>query len=578
MADIQEPQGGLAAAVERPTGMDEYSKARIALVEQQNKLLASLEERNKPQAFDFYASLARGFADPNAKLFSQGLGSAVGNLQDLNESQKVKNLQMYQIRSQVAQQQLEMQRQAMMSGMLQKEMFGDRSNPSGATNTANQASPRQTEMQSIFNKLDPTTQRIIFSLSGTNPDRAAEMLLKLGTEIASKNAVKPDPVREMEYYINQLPKESQEVARQVMAKAKVFGKDEDHTKLIVEFTAANKRGELSDADLKRTLDSLYQKIERISGRPKDAPARAVMAGSPESVRASLGRIEDPTERREALNAYEDQLVSSGQKDFGPSVNRATVADDRSKVSAGSNPVISNIPKNNSTNAAPTINAAVVNTTLPPAAIEKVTADIATTTGQERAKSDQKLYDESQTGFLSGRQLANNAKNLYSIVDKNKEAFEVLTGTGLGAGLVRLFDETFQVGEYRAGMPAFRAALGQVIRSDDQQEAFIAGMQSRQFINAAITAEQNKGQGTVTNMERLMYADAGAGNADTPAMLKYKAEFLMAKGQFNQFLHNKMHEARANGISPSDFINSPQYRQYLNDYDKSLMKIRSVYIK
>jgi hypothetical protein len=58
-----------------------------------------------------------------------------------------------------------------------------------------------------------------------------------------------------------------------------------------------------------------------------------MAGSPESVRASLGRIEDPAQRREALNAYEDQLASSGQKDFGPSVNRSTMADDRSQVSA-----------------------------------------------------------------------------------------------------------------------------------------------------------------------------------------------------------------------------------------------------
>ena len=572
MADTQEPQGGLAAAVERPAGMDEYSKARAALVEQQNKLLASLEERNKPQAFDFWASLARGFADPNAKLFSQGLGAGVGNLQDMNERDKAKEMQMYQIRSQVAQQQLEMQRQAMMSGLLQKEMFGgDRVNPSEALNIAKQAgaqrgpteqaatligAPKQTETQSLLNSLDPATKRMLVMQSITNPDKAAEALSKFGIEVASKNLVKPDAVRALEYYVNLLPKESQPLALQVAAKAQLYGKTEDIAKAMAEAYASNRAGNLPIAKLNLLLEDFNNRIS-LTKIPNNAggvsnpvvsstgalPARSVMAGSPDRVRASLGSIENPAQRREALNAYEDQLGSSGQF---------------------------------FTSTAPTNNSAGV--PLPPITREKVAAEIATTTGQERAKSDQKLYDESQSGSLSGRQLANHAKNLYSIVDTNPDAFKVLTGTGLGAGLVRLFDDTFQVGEYRAGMPAFRAALGQVIRSKDQQEAFIAAMQSRQFINAAITAEQNKGQGSVSNIERLMYADAGAGNADTPAMLKYKAEFLMAKGQFNEFLHKKMHEARANGISPSDFINSPQYQQYWDDYDKSLMKIRSVYIK
>lgn len=120
----EENQGGLSAAVPvepppvpakppvSPFGdLDELAKARAAVTAQQQRLLADLEERSKPQPSDFWGALARGFSNTDSKLFSQGMGAAAGELQKQNAFQSQKEMQVAQMREAIARQQLGMEKE-----------------------------------------------------------------------------------------------------------------------------------------------------------------------------------------------------------------------------------------------------------------------------------------------------------------------------------------------------------------------------------------------------------------------------------------------------------------------------------
>jgi hypothetical protein len=93
--------------------VDDLDKVRVSLDEKraeitdrQNRLMTMLEERNKPNPSEFFGAIARGFGDPNAKYFAQGAAGAAGNLNDLENTNRARELQTAQMRMQLAQSQL----------------------------------------------------------------------------------------------------------------------------------------------------------------------------------------------------------------------------------------------------------------------------------------------------------------------------------------------------------------------------------------------------------------------------------------------------------------------------------------
>jgi hypothetical protein len=158
MAD--EIQGGLAGA-ERPTveipavasplatppstpisniKMPDYGQLDVErknINAQVQNLLQSLEDRTKPTAFDFWSGLSRGFSNPNAKTFSQGLGSAVGELRGQEDARKSQITENALMRLQLGQQQLGMTKQSLeeqkgiaLEGAI-KSLYGTRKGPFG---------------------------------------------------------------------------------------------------------------------------------------------------------------------------------------------------------------------------------------------------------------------------------------------------------------------------------------------------------------------------------------------------------------------------------------------------------------
>jgi len=582
---MAEEQGGLEA-------FDELSKARAALLAQQNKLVDMLEERSKPSSFDFYANLARGFSNPNAKSFSQGLGAAVGNLQEENERQNGKQLQMYQIRSQLAQSQYELQKQNAMARQLQSELFGAGKpiTSDEALKIAQQAGVRSgptpeaaaligapNQQRTINNDLDNNTKRLLLIQGQTDPAGALKDLTKYKIDLAIKNNTKPESQKDFEFVRTLVPEPLQAAATEVYALGKTLGKPEDAITAIKVIQEAVKNNQMTLADANQGLAIFRNRLLQFAGQPPaggSAPsnssgsqspsirsavapdqASSELRGTPQEVFTQLGSIKDPVIRREATEAYLRQLdaekQSTGQGGFPASTVPQTqlTYDQRSGF-----PILS------------------------PAAQEKIQQDVSTTAGQERVKAEQKIINDFLARSDAGRSLYSEANSVFDIVNQNKKAFDVLSGPGIAPGLVKILEEAFRIGNYTMGMPAIREAIGDFVRNPDEKNAYTAVIQAGRNINAAITREQNAGQGSVSNTERTMYAEAGLLRNDNPTVLQYKSELMMAKGKFRQFLYQKINEARNRGENASDFIASPQYQRYYDSFDDSLKNIRSKYLK
>ena len=97
------PAPALVATKKDDFGASDYAAERAKIYRQQQKLMQLLEEKAKPNANAGWSALARGFADPNAKWFYQGLAGGVGNLKQQQEDQDSKAIQLAQMRMQLGQ-------------------------------------------------------------------------------------------------------------------------------------------------------------------------------------------------------------------------------------------------------------------------------------------------------------------------------------------------------------------------------------------------------------------------------------------------------------------------------------------
>jgi len=230
---------------------DAYSdleQSRKDLVEQQKRLMLQLEERSKPQSFDFWASLAKGFGDPNAKTFSQGIGSAAGNIQALNEQKKAQEIQTAQMRMAVAQSMLEQQGLASVANAL---------SGSGEPSTTGEATAGMTTPQrSVFNSLSPQDQKLLRYrlLSG---DKTA---LRQLSEQAIKDTGTPDSMKIQSWNISQFPPGVQGVVRKFIAEGALFGSAKERAQIDADLTKLVDDGVISSQKKDQLINSLKPEI------------------------------------------------------------------------------------------------------------------------------------------------------------------------------------------------------------------------------------------------------------------------------------------------------------------------------
>lgn len=558
MADTQEPQGGLAGA-ERPTGMDEYFKARAALVEQQNKLLASLEERNKPQAFDFYASLARGFADPNAKLFSQGLGSAVGNLQDMNERDKAKEMQMYQIRSQVAQQQLDMQRKAMMSGILQKQLSGG----SGSTTTG--------RSNSIVGGLDDQTITLLAAQSYTDPEGVMKTLVSMGVERAKI----PEAIKTLQYHLAQVGANdglSNFVSRQALVDPKAIA-------AMMEYVAKEKQaGRMTDEAGQKYLDENMP--PNFNASPKPAPVsqvvqtplqsganksastldpenyqpftdlpRGVFAGNPADIFKSILTIPDDKTRNEALGSYVRQLGSEKQT-TQPTVAQPSVVNSPSGYKP---PTAEDMSK--------------------PSPLQR--AEVATAGLKAEAEAQVKdvtafrnLLNEN---FKNSRDRESDADTLISLTNKSGNIFGYFNKPTVANAITALV----QGGGTILGLGVKVNELKSALLKAGATQSEIETLQQADFISIRqqlSLASQMKG--AVSNFEREIVGKAVASTEDSPNVVRWKSNIVKARAAADREIFN-LYQKSPN-MTENKFISLPEYKEIQDKLDVRLRANNKAY--
>jgi len=154
-------------------GASDYAAERAKIYRQQQELMQLLEEKAKPTSNAGWSALARGFADPNAKYFYQGLAGGVGNLRQQQEDQENKALQLAQMRLQIANQGL-----AGMKEQVGMTMANKLLNPPSAnapTTSSGTEQPATNGAGQSTDNLRNITGKDIFSLSQFSPTMAKQL-------------------------------------------------------------------------------------------------------------------------------------------------------------------------------------------------------------------------------------------------------------------------------------------------------------------------------------------------------------------------------------------------------------------
>ena len=172
------PTPALVATKKEDFGASDYAAERAKIYRQQQELMQLLEEKAKPNANAGWSALARGFADPNAKWFYQGLAGGAENLKQQQEDQDSKAIQLAQMRLQVANQGL-----AGMKEQVGMDMANKLMNPPPPT-SAKPEQPATSGAGQPTDNLRNITGKDIFALSQFAPDMAKklESAIKLDTD------------------------------------------------------------------------------------------------------------------------------------------------------------------------------------------------------------------------------------------------------------------------------------------------------------------------------------------------------------------------------------------------------------
>lgn len=172
------PTPALVATKKEDFGASDYAAERAKIYRQQQELMQLLEEKAKPNANAGWSALARGFANPNAKWFYQGLAGGAENLKQQQEDQDSKAIQLAQMRLQVANQGL-----AGMKEQVGMDMANKLMNPPPPT-SAKPEQPATSGAGQPTDNLRNITGKDIFALSQFAPDMAKklESAIKLDTD------------------------------------------------------------------------------------------------------------------------------------------------------------------------------------------------------------------------------------------------------------------------------------------------------------------------------------------------------------------------------------------------------------
>jgi len=203
--------------------------------------------------------------------------------------------------------------------------------------------------------------------------------------------------------------------------------------------------------------------------------------------------------------------------------------------------------------------------------------------KERAKSTIK-QDEDDIKFLETKRdnsnvLISNAQGVYAFATnpETKDTFGILAKGGFLSGLGEVIKEPLKIGDVSVGVSNIENIVRKTFKSDKEIEA---AMVAGQYIaNLELSFSQAlKGQGQVSDNERLIIAKVGPSISDSPRVAALKAETIMARGMFDQ--RNAEIFAKAQQANPDltyrNYKNTPEYKGLVEQYNGKLGSLLDKY--
>jgi len=203
--------------------------------------------------------------------------------------------------------------------------------------------------------------------------------------------------------------------------------------------------------------------------------------------------------------------------------------------------------------------------------------------EERNKSTIK-QDEDDIKFLETKRdnsnvLISNAQGVYSFATnpETKDTFGILAKGGFLSGLGELIREPLKIGDVSVGVGNIENIVRKTFKSDKEIEA---AMVAGQYIaNLELSFSQAlKGQGQVSDNERLIIAKVGPSISDSPKVAALKAETIMARGMFDQRnaeIFTKAQQANPD-LTYRNYKNTPEYKGLVEQYNGKLGSLLDKY--
>jgi hypothetical protein len=201
------------------------------------------------------------------------------------------------------------------------------------------------------------------------------------------------------------------------------------------------------------------------------------------------------------------------------------------------------------------------------------------TVKETAKSNVKDIEFLETRRDSAVDQINDAKAVYSIATdpKTKNAFGILARPGIAATVGEILREPLKFGDISVGV----SNIENIVRKagGTQEEINAAAVVARSMAKLELGFSQVfKGQGQVSDNERLIVRNVGPQISDNPKVAALKAESIIARAEYDSALANKFaqwQESHPNG-SVRQFKGSTEYNSIKVGYDNKLGNILSKY--
>ena len=203
--------------------------------------------------------------------------------------------------------------------------------------------------------------------------------------------------------------------------------------------------------------------------------------------------------------------------------------------------------------------------------------------KEQGKSNIEINKEDIKKIESARdnsvQMMNNGKAVLDVVTNPKTAatFGILSKPGYLSALGELIKEPLRVGDISIGVPSVEVVARKAFKTQEEIDAATAIGSNLAQLELAFS-QSFKGQGQVSDNERLIVRAVGPSISDSPKVAALKAESIIARAEYDRAIAKEYQKYQSQNKNASfrEFKGTESYDNIVQGYDGKLSNIMSKY--